>query len=146
MEATRYKAGGRAFAQIAQYHPELTALRRELHAHPELGFEERFTAARVKEALRQCGVDEIHEGLGTTGLVAVIRGQGHSSGAMVGLRADMDALPMVEHNEFPWKRSEEHTSELQSQSNIVCRLLLEKKNHISSALSRVTATRSHISI
>lgn len=103
MEATRYKAGGRAFAQIAQYHPELTALRRELHAHPELGFEERFTAARVKEALRQCGVDEIHEGLGTTGLVAVIRGQGHSSGAMVGLRADMDALPMVEHNEFPWK-------------------------------------------
>jgi metal-dependent amidase/aminoacylase/carboxypeptidase family protein len=48
MEATRYKAGGRAFAQIAQYHPELTALRRELHAHPELGFEERFTAARVK--------------------------------------------------------------------------------------------------
>lgn len=103
MEATRYKTGGRAFAHIAQYHPELTALRRELHAHPELGFEERFTAARVKEALHQCGVDEIHEGLGTTGLVAVIRGQGHSSGAMVGLRADMDALPMVEHNEFPWK-------------------------------------------
>jgi hippurate hydrolase len=103
MDAARYKAGGRAFAQIAQYHPELTALRRELHAHPELGFEERYTAARVKEALRQCGVDEIHEGLGTTGLVAVIRGQGHSSGSMVGLRADMDALPMVEHNEFPWK-------------------------------------------
>ena len=85
MEATRYKAGGRAFAQIAQYHPELTALRRELHAHPELGFEERFTAARVKEALRQCGVDEIHEGLGTTGLVAVIRGQGHSRAQRISL-------------------------------------------------------------
>ncbi len=103
MQAQRWKAGSRAFAHIAEYHPELTAFRRELHAHPELGFEERFTASRVKEALRQCGVDEIHEGLGTTGLVAVIRGQGRSSGAMVGLRADMDALPMVEHNEFPWK-------------------------------------------
>ena len=57
------KIGGRAFAHIAQFHPELTALRRDLHAHPELGFEERYTAARVKEALRVCGVDEIHEGL-----------------------------------------------------------------------------------
>jgi hippurate hydrolase len=103
MQLQRYKASGRAFAQIAQYHPELTALRRDLHAHPELGFEEAYTAARVREALRACGVDEVHEGLGRTGVVGVIHGQGRGSGVMIGLRADMDALPMTEHNEFPWK-------------------------------------------
>ena len=97
------KIGGRAFAHIAQFHPELTALRRDLHAHPELGFEEHYTSARVKEALRLCGVDEIHEGLGCTGVVGVIHGQTRASGAMVGLRADMDALPITEDNEFPWK-------------------------------------------
>ena len=51
MQGPRLKAGGRAFAHIAQYHPELTALRRDLHAHPELGFEEIYTGKRVKEAL-----------------------------------------------------------------------------------------------
>ena len=96
------KIGGRAFAHIAQFHPELTALRRDLHAHPELGFEEHYTSARVKEALRLCGVDEIHEGLGCTGVVGVIHGQTRASGVMVGLRADMDALPITEDNEFPW--------------------------------------------
>ena len=60
MLAPRLKANGRAFAHIAQYHPELTALRRDLHAHPELGFEEVYTSARVNEALKLCGVDEIH--------------------------------------------------------------------------------------
>ena len=103
MAQLRLKAGGRAFAHIAQFLPELTALRRDLHAHPELGFEEHYTSARVKEALRLCGVDEIHEGLGRTGVVGVIHGQTRASGAMVGLRADMDALPITEDNEFPWK-------------------------------------------
>jgi len=103
MQPHRLKAGGRAFAHIARYHPELTALRRDLHAHPELGFEEVYTGARVKEALKLCGVDEIHDGIGRTGVVAVIRGRGQSSGAMVGLRADMDALPITEDNEFSWK-------------------------------------------
>ena len=103
MQPPRFKAGGRAFAHIAQYHPELTALRRDLHAHPELGFEEVYTAARVREALRACGVDEVHEGIGRTGVVGVIHGQGRGSGSMVGLRADMDALPMTEHNDFAWK-------------------------------------------
>ena len=103
MQPPRFKAGGRAFAHIAQYHPELTALRRDLHAHPELGFEEVYTAARVREALRACGVDEVHEGIGRTGVVGVIHGQGRGSGVMIGLRADMDALPMTEHNEFAWK-------------------------------------------
>lgn len=103
MQATRLRAGGRAFAHIAQYHPELTAFRRDLHAHPELGFEEVYTSARVKEALHHAGVDEVHDGIGRTGVVGVIHGQGRSSGSMIGLRADMDALPMTEHNDFAWK-------------------------------------------
>jgi amidohydrolase len=103
--APRLRANGRAFAHIAQYHPELTALRRDLHAHPELGFEETYTSARVQEALKLCGVDEIHTGIGKTGVVAVIKGQRTSSGRMVGLRADMDALTMTEQNDFAWKSS-----------------------------------------
>ncbi len=99
----RYKAHGRAFAHITEFHPALTALRRELHAHPELGFEEHFTAARVVESLKVCGVDEVHTGLGKTGVVAVIHGRQRSSGRMLGLRADMDALPMSEHNDFAWR-------------------------------------------
>ncbi|MFI4926159.1 MAG: M20 aminoacylase family protein [Burkholderiales bacterium] len=96
-------AHARAFAKIAQFHPELTAFRRDLHAHPELGFEEVYTAARVQEALRLCGVDEVHAGIGRTGVVGVIRGRANTSRSMIGLRADMDALTMTEHNEFPWK-------------------------------------------
>lgn len=106
------RASGRAFAQIAQFHPELTAFRRDLHAHPELGFEEVYTSSRVVHALKLCGVDEVHTGVGKTGVVAVIKGQQPGtpvgkSGVrpMVGLRADMDALPMTEHNEFGWKSS-----------------------------------------
>lgn len=98
------KVQGRAFARIVAFHPEMTEFRRDLHAHPELGFEEVYTAARVQEALKLCGVDEIHPGIGQTGVVAVIKGQ-RSSGKMIGLRADMDALPMTEHNEFNWKSS-----------------------------------------
>ena len=99
------KANGRAFAQISQFHPELTAFRRDLHAHPELGFEEIYTAARVKESLQVCGVDAIHTGIGKTGLVATIKGRGGNSNRMIGLRADMDALPMTELNDFAWKSS-----------------------------------------
>lgn len=99
------KVQGRAFAHIAAFHSEITALRRDLHAHPELGFEEVYTAARVQQALKLCGVDEIHPGIGKTGVVAVIKGRRNSDGKMIGLRADMDALPMTEHNEFSWKSS-----------------------------------------
>jgi amidohydrolase len=95
-------AGGRAFAQISAFHPELTAFRRDLHAHPELGFEEVYTAGRVKQALELCGVDEIHTGIGKTGVVGLIRGKSRSDN-MVALRADMDALPMSEDNAFSWK-------------------------------------------
>ena len=101
--ASRMKVHGRAFAQIAAYHPELTALRRELHAHPELGFEEHYTARRVVESLKVCGVDAIHIGIGKTGVVATIRGRQDTTGRLIGLRADMDALAMTEHNEFAWK-------------------------------------------
>lgn len=103
MLAPRIKAHGRAFAHIAAFHPELTALRRDLHAHPEIGFEEHYTASRVVESLKVCGVDEIHTGIGKTGVVAVIRGRKTGSGRMIGLRADMDALPMTEHNDFAWR-------------------------------------------
>ena len=106
------QVSGRAFAQISHFHPELTAFRRDLHAHPELGFEEVYTASRVTQALKLCGVDEVHTGIGKTGVVAIIKGR-HSGSAsrstqpnfrpMTGLRADMDALPMTEHNEFGWK-------------------------------------------
>ena len=106
------QVNGRAFAQIARFHPELTAFRRDLHAHPELGFEEVYTASRVTQALKLCGVDEVHTGIGKTGVVAIIKGRqpGRASRftepefrPMTGLRADMDALPMTERNEFGWK-------------------------------------------
>ena len=101
--APTLRVRGRAFAQISEFHPELTAFRRDLHAHPELGFEEVYTAARVKEALERSGVDALHTGIGKTGLVATIQGHSNRSGKMIGLRADMDALPMTELNEFAWK-------------------------------------------
>lgn len=100
---SRVRAHGRAFAHIAAFHPELTQLRRDLHAHPELGFEEVYTSGRVIAALRACGVDEVHTQIGQTGVVAVVHGKTRQSGRMLGLRADMDALPMSEHNEFPWR-------------------------------------------
>ncbi len=101
--APSLRANGRAFAHIAQFHPELTALRRDLHAHPELGFEERYTAERVTQALKLCGVDSLRSGVGKTGVVATIRGRQSHSGRMVGLRADMDALPIAEKNDFAWR-------------------------------------------
>ena len=78
--------------------PALVALRRDLHAHPELAFEERRTSGVVAAALRDCGL-EVHEGIGGTGVVGVLR-RGNST-RMVGLRADMDALPMREDAERP---------------------------------------------
>jgi len=89
-------------ARLRALHPELTAFRRDQHRHPELVFDERYTAERVTQALRLCGVDEVHSGIGKTGVVAVIKGQRTQSGKVIGLRADMDALPMHEHNTFDW--------------------------------------------
>ena len=80
---------------IRQFHQELTTLRRDLHAHPEIGFQELRTAGIVAGALEALGI-EVHRGIGKTGVVGVIRGKEHTSGRMVGLRADMDALPITE--------------------------------------------------
>ena len=86
MTVSRLQASGRAFAHIAGFYPEITAFRRDLHAHPELGFEEVYTSGRVKEALKACGVDEIHTGIGKTGVVGVIRGASSASGICSAMR------------------------------------------------------------
>ncbi len=80
--------------RIADYAEEMKTWRRHLHANPELEFDCFETAAFVVERLKEFGVDEIHEGIAKTGVVAIINGQGN--GPTIGLRADMDALPMDE--------------------------------------------------
>ncbi|MGG5810044.1 M20 aminoacylase family protein [Falsiroseomonas sp. CW058] len=87
--------------RIAEFHPEMTAWRRDFHEHPELGFEEVRTAGIVAAKLREFGCDEVVTGLARTGVVGVIRGQGASSRA-VGFRADMDALPIEEQTGKPY--------------------------------------------
>jgi amidohydrolase len=82
---------------IERLKPEMTAWRRDIHAHPELGFQETRTADVVAQKLQSFGV-EVHRGIGKTGIVGVIRGG--SSERSVGLRADMDALPIEEANTF----------------------------------------------
>lgn len=80
--------------RIAGYSEDMKEWRRWLHRHPELGLECHETAAFVATKLREFGVDEIHEGIARTGIVAIINGQ--DDGPTIGLRADMDALPMSE--------------------------------------------------
>lgn len=80
---------------------ELEAIFKDLHANPEIGFTETRTAAVVAEKLRAYGVDEVHEGIGKTGVVALIRGKGDGN-RRVGLRADMDALPIHEETGLPY--------------------------------------------
>jgi amidohydrolase len=103
MQALLDNAAAGAYRRLTDWHGELSAFRRDLHAHPELGFEERRTGARVVEALRAAGVDEIHEGIGKTGVVALVRGHAGKASRAIGLRADMDALPIVEENDFAWR-------------------------------------------
>ncbi|ANN69273.1 M20 aminoacylase family protein [Bordetella bronchialis] len=87
--------------EIERAHGELTAIRRDIHAHPELAFEETRTSALVAEKLRGWGI-EVHTGFGKTGIVGVLHGAG-GKGRTIGLRADMDALPMPENNRFAHK-------------------------------------------
>ena len=82
---------------IKKFHQELTLLRRDLHAHPELGFQEMRTSGIVAGALEALGV-EVHRGIGKTGVVGVIHGLSDASQRMIGLRADMDALPILEES------------------------------------------------
>ena len=89
-----------AIESIVQQAPAMALLRRDLHAHPELRFEERRTADVVAQKLIEWGIP-IHRGLGTTGVVGTVHGRdGGASGRALGLRADMDALPMTETNSF----------------------------------------------
>lgn len=82
--------------RFAELLPEITAWRRDLHENPELLFDTHRTAGIVSEKLRAFGCDEVVEGIGRTGVVAVIKGKSTASGKVVGLRADMDALPILE--------------------------------------------------
>jgi len=82
--------------RYAEMHQEITQWRRDFHAHPELMFEVHRTAAKVADLLRSFGCDEVVEGIGRTGVVGVIKGKSSNSGKVVGLRADMDALPIHE--------------------------------------------------
>ncbi|WP_424973999.1 M20 aminoacylase family protein [Dinoroseobacter sp. S124A] len=88
--------------RFAELLPEITAWRRDLHENPELLFDTHRTAAMVAEKLRAFGCDEVVEGLGRTGVVGVIKGRGTGSGRVIGLRADMDALPIAEATGLPY--------------------------------------------
>jgi amidohydrolase len=88
--------------RLAEFHDDIVAWRRDLHRHPEILYEVHRTAAAVAEKLRSFGVDEVATGIGRTGVVGVIRGRKSESGKVVGLRADMDALPLRETTGKPW--------------------------------------------
>ena len=87
--------------RVADLHAEITAWRQDIHAHPELRYEENRTAALVAEKLKSFGCDEVVPGIGQTGVVGVIRGR--KAGRAVALRADMDALPLEEETGLPYK-------------------------------------------
>ena len=86
--------------RIAAYASEMAEWRQHLHAHPELTFECHETAAFVAARLREFGVDEVHEDIAKTGIVAIINGR--APGPTIGLRADMDALPLTEITGLPY--------------------------------------------
>ncbi len=88
--------------RFAELLPEITAWRRDFHENPELLFEVHRTAARVADLCRGFGCDEVVEGIGQTGVVAVIKGKSDTQGRVVGLRADMDALPIIEQTGLPY--------------------------------------------
>jgi amidohydrolase len=88
--------------RVADLHAEITAWRRDIHANPELLYDVHRTAASVAEKLKSFGCDEVVTGVGRTGVVGVIRGRKSGSKA-VGFRADMDALPIEEATDLPYK-------------------------------------------
>ncbi len=90
-----------ALTAIEAFTDELVAIRRDLHAHPEIGFEEVRTSGIVAEKLAAWGI-EVHRGIGGTGVVGILQGTG-GPGRRIGLRADMDALPMDEITNLPWR-------------------------------------------
>jgi amidohydrolase len=88
--------------RFAELLPEITAWRRDFHENPELLFEVHRTAGKVAQLLRDFGCDEVVEGIGRTGVVGVIKGRTDSAGRVIGLRADMDALPIHEATGVPY--------------------------------------------
>lgn len=88
-----------ALPEIEAFADELTAIRRDFHSHPEIGFQEHRTSARVAELLEKWGVS-VTRGIGRTGVVGVL--EGNRPGKAIGLRADMDALPMEEQTNLPY--------------------------------------------
>ncbi|WP_284945248.1 M20 aminoacylase family protein [Acidisoma cladoniae] len=87
--------------RIADFHDDMTAWRQDIHAHPELGLQEHRTSALVQDLLRGFGVDDVVTGIAQTGVVGVIRGR-TDTGRAIGLRADMDALPITEETGLPY--------------------------------------------
>src|SRR5918999_1663941 len=90
----------RAIDRISSYSGDLVAIRRDIHAHPEIGFEEERTSGIVAEKLASWGI-EVHRGIGKTGVVGVLEGKGGNY-RRIGLRADMDALPIEEATGLPY--------------------------------------------
>jgi len=88
--------------RVADLHAEITAWRRDMHSHPELLYDVHRTAASVAEKLKSFGCDDVVTGIGRTGVVGVIRGR-KAGAKVVGLRADMDALPIEEATDLPYK-------------------------------------------
>ena len=88
--------------RIAEFADDMKTWRHHIHANPELGFDCHNTAAFVCARLKEFGVDEIHDGIATSGVIAIINGNG-GDGPVIGLRADMDALPIQEAVERPHK-------------------------------------------
>ncbi|UMY15999.1 M20 family metallopeptidase [Methylobacterium organophilum] len=89
--------------RIRGFADEIAAWRHDLHAHPELQYDVHRTAGFVADKLRAFGCDEVAEGIGRTGVVGVIRGRSHGSNRAIGLRADMDALPIQEVRDLPYR-------------------------------------------
>src|SRR5689334_12887376 len=89
--------------RIAGMQAEVAAWRRDIHAHPEILFDVHRTAGIVADKLKAFGCDEVITGIGKTGVVGVIRGRQSASGKVIGLRADMDALPIEEATDVPYK-------------------------------------------
>ncbi|MDX1820640.1 MAG: M20 aminoacylase family protein [Paracoccaceae bacterium] len=88
--------------RFAEMQDEVTAWRRDLHENPEILFDTHRTSAMVADKLREFGCDEVVTGIGRTGVVAVIKGKTDTSGKVIGLRADMDALPILEATGLPY--------------------------------------------
>lgn len=82
--------------RLADMHADITAWRRDFHMYPELLYDTHRTSGIVADKLRGFGCDAVETGIGRTGVVGVIHGKTNTSGRTIGLRADMDALPIIE--------------------------------------------------